>query len=168
MPRVRPWKRQKKKKRRVVICTAKEWSWTSALHHMQKLTQNGVNAKGGIEKEGGRFDYKRESQSHVTWEEPDLPLNMEEGRHKPRNTNGLYKLEKGRRWILWSLQKGMQLCQFSLILAQWYLFGISNRKNCKVINLCCSKLLNLWQFIYLFRLCLQHAEIPWPGIETTP
>lgn len=44
----------------------KEQSWTLALHHMQKLTQNGVNAKGGIEKEGGRCDYKRESQSQLT------------------------------------------------------------------------------------------------------
>lgn len=39
-----------------------------------------------------------------------LALKVEEGSHKPRNVDGIYKVEKGRKKNLpWSLQKGTQL-----------------------------------------------------------
>ena len=70
--------------------------------------------------------------------------------HKPKNASSLWKLEmSSNHWYLRlspDLPEGMQLCNMP-ILAQWDAFWNSELKNSKKINLCCSKLLSLWQFV---------------------
>lgn len=70
-----------------------------------------------------------------------LVLKMEDGDHEPRNASSLQKVEKIRKWILpQNPPGGMHPC--------WHFgFRISELQNCEVINLCCFKLISLWQYV---------------------